>query len=624
METTKYPHLFSPLKVNSMILKNRIISAPLGSLTDKSLSGIGMIIRGTVGCVDGPRMRAMPGGFYLDNPKQTKEIQDQIAIIRQRGAKASIELGHAGFRAYIEKGDYAIGPCSFIRDDGVEVKAMDEAMMEDVCRQYASAAKKFKSIGFDEIMLHYANGWLMTQFLSPVWNKREDAYGGCIENRIRFPKMVVQAVREAVGPDYPLDMRITIEEYKEGGNTPEDVLYFLKEIEPYIDMVSLTSGIFPEPQGRIKNITPAYEPHLVNVKYSEMVKKHLHIPVSVVGAIMTPEEAEMILAQGKADAIVIGRSIIADPFWVKKAWEGRSEDIVPCIRCMKCNEPSCTVGLRYNREGRIPVKLKKAEVKKKVVIVGGGPAGMKAALTGAERGHEVILFEKSDALGGLIKCADYEDIKIDLKRYKDYLIRQVNKASIDVRLHTEATPELIEMERPDTLILAMGAEPVEPPIKGIHASHVMQAVDAYPNMDKIGEYVAIIGGGTVGCELALELGRKNHQVCVVEISDQFDASNQKYMRLCLQNKLAELDTVTLMSETMCTEIKEKSIVIQSHGEQSEIKADTVILAAGFKPNSDYAYSFFHIVQDTNIIGDLVRPASLEEALLDGYQVCAKL
>lgn len=464
----------------------------------------------------------------------------------------------------------------------------------------------------------------MTQFLSPVWNKRTDEYGGSIENRMRFPKMVVQAVREAVGPDYPLDMRITIQEYQKDGNTPEEILYFLKEIEPYIDMVSLTSGIFTDPQGRIKNITPAYEPHLVNIKYSEMVKKHLKIPVSVVGAIMTPEEAEEIIAEGKADAIVIGRAIIADPFWVKKAWEGKSEDIVPCIRCMKCNEPSCTVGPRYNREGRIPVELEKAKTKKKVMIIGGGPAGMKAALTGAERGHDVILYEKSDSLGGLIKCSDYEDIKIDLKRYKDYLVHQVNKANIDVRLNTLVTPEMVEKERPDTLILAMGAEPVVPNIKGIHSNHVMQAIDAYPNMNRVGNKVVIIGGGTVGCELALELGMKGHHVHVIEMSDQLDANNQKFMRLCLQNKLAEYDQVILMTETQCTEIKEKTVTICHHGVESEIEADTVILAAGFKSNSEYAYSFYNIVQDTNMIGDLVRPASLEEALLDGYQVCANL
>lgn len=628
----KYPILFSPLKVNRMVLKNRIIGAPVGQYDEKASNGFAMIIRGVVGNVDGPRMRAGPGKFYLDDPRRRLELLQELAYSRQRGAKASIELSHCGMHAFVPKGDYVIGPTSGVRSDGIEIRQMDEDMMREVCDQYASAARKFRDIGYDCIMIHADSGWLISQFLSPLTNTRTDGYGGTIENRIRFPRMIIEAVRKAVGPDFPLDMRISINDYIDGSCTEGDTIPFVQGVEDLVDMVSVSCGYLDKKMSgtdpvssysHIHKITPTYYSHLVNVKYSEMLKKVLHIPVSVVGAIMTPEEAEQILAEGKADAVVIGRAGIADPLWAKKALEDRADDIIPCIRCMKCKHESCTVNPRINREYLFPAQLDRAEQTKKVVVVGGGPGGMKAALTCSERGHEVILIEKSDRLGGLIKCADYDPHKADLKRYKDYAVRKIETSSVSVMLNTEATPELVRSLEPETLILAMGANPVMLPIPGAELAHVVQAVDAYPQLDQIGQRVVIVGGGTVGCELALTLGSRGKDVTIVELTDKLDAGNQVYMRWGLYFLLKELPNVRAYVNTICKSISGDTVELEG-AFTGRVPADTVVLSAGFKADSNYAYTFFGITPDTTVIGDLYRPASMEEAIFDAYNTCAKL
>lgn len=615
-----------------MILKNRIIGAPVGQYDEKASNGFAMIIRGVVGNVDGPRMRAGPGKFYLDDPKRRQELLQELTYSRQRGAKASIELSHCGIHAFVEKGDYVIGPVAGIRDDGIEIRQMDESMMREVCGQYASAARKFRDIGYDCIMIHADSGWLISQFLSPLTNTRTDDYGGSVQNRARFPRMIIEAVRKAVGPDFPLDMRISINDYIDGSCTEQDTIPFVQSVEDIIDMVSVSCGYLDKKMAgadpasafsHIHKITPTYYPHLVNVKYSKMLKEVLHIPVSVVGAIMTPEEAESILADGAADAVVIGRAGIADPLWAKKAFEGHADDIVPCIRCMKCKHESCTVNPRINREYLFPAQLAKADHCKKVVVVGGGPGGMKAALTCSERGHHVTLLEKCGQLGGRIKCADYDLHKADLKRYKDYAVRKIENSDVTVMLNTEATPELVRSLAPDALILAMGAEPVSPPIPGIAFPHVIQAVDVFPVLDQVGSRVVIIGGGTVGCELALTLGSQGKEVTVVEMMDRLDANNQVYMRWGLHFLLQELPNVHTYVNTCCKEITPNTVKLEG-GYNGMLPADTVIVAAGFRADSNYAYSFFGITEDTAVIGDLYRPASMEEAIFDAYNACAKL
>ena len=556
--TCRYPKLFEPLLVNHTMLKNRIISAPLGSNTDKSLSGIAMIIRGTSGSVDDSRMRLAPGGYCFSDLFTAAKVREQVSVIRQAGAKAEFELCHCGQFAMVAPGDYAIGPVSYVREDGTEVHAMDREMMEDIANKYAKSARDAKEYGFDSILLHFAHGWLPAQFLSPYFNKRTDEYGGSFENRIKFPTMIVDKVREAVGPDFMLDMRISGDEHLPGGMQVEEVAAFIKSIESKIDMVHVSCGVEVNIETKTYMSSTAYMPHMINIGLSKKIKDTVNIPVAVVGGIMTPEEAEEILEKGYADAVVIGRQLIADPWWVKKAWEGRSEDITPCIRCMNCYNPyqyhtkeelashigmntvpCCSVNPRYLHEDRVPNELPEAKVKKKVAVIGGGPAGMKAAITAAQRGHEVDLYESENVLGGQLICSEYDPAKQDLKRYKDWLITELGKTNVRVHMNTKVTPSMLKEEAPDAIILALGAAPTMFPIKGAEKNHVLTSIDAYKHIDQIGANVVIIGGGSIGCELGLHLAREGKKVNVVEIGPVLNRTLNDIMKTSLSLQMKE-------------------------------------------------------------------------------------
>lgn len=640
----KYPKLFEPLRVNKVTLKNRIISAPLGSNTDKSLSGIGMIIRGTSGSVDDSRMRLSPGPYCFEDLFKAAKVREEVSIIRQRGAKAEFELCHCGQFAMVEKGDYAIGPVSYIREDGTEVRAMDEEMMNDIADKFAKSALDAKEYGFDGILLHFGHGWLPAEFLSPYFNKRTDEYGGCFENRIKFPTMIVDRVRKAVGPDYMLDMRISGDEHIEGGMKIDEVAAFIKSIEDKIDMVHISCGVEVSNETKIYMSPTAYAPHKINAALAKTVKEQVKIPVAVVGGIMTPEEAEEILEEGCADAVVIGRQLIADPWWVKKAWEGRSEDIVPCIRCMNCynpyqyrteaekrshvgmnSVPCCSVNPRYLHEDRVPDVLPPAGDRKKVIVVGGGPAGMKAAITAAQRGHEVILYEKEAELGGQLICSEYDSSKQDLKRMKDYLITQLKKTEVKVYLNTKANPELLKEEKADSIILALGAYPVELPMVGKEKNKIFNCIEAYKHMDEVGGNVVIIGGGSIGCELGVDLAKTGKNVTILEIGSVLNRTLNDIMKTALMTEMKKYLNLTAITNISCREIREHSVTAETEdGNVKEFPADTVIFAAGMKSRIDEANEFYGIAQDTNIIGDANRVGTVWNALEDGYYISANL
>lgn len=283
------------------------------------------------------------------------------------------------------------------------------------------------------------------------------------------------------------------------------------------------------------------------------------------------------------------------------------------------------VNPRYLHEDRVPVKLTEAKEKKKVLVIGGGPAGMKAALTANERGHQVVLVEKEDTLGGQLLCADYDAVKQDLKRYKDYLISQIKKSDIEVHCQTKAFPNILSEIKPDTVILALGAKSVIPSIKGVDRLHVMTAVKAYPNLDKIGNNVVIVGGGSTGCELGVHLSMEGKEVIILEFTDHLISNSNQYLKTGLIQMMNKCKSLKTMTGIRCTEITEKDVIaVDSEDREFALKAETVILATGMQSKTDEANAFFGYVQDTNIIGDANRPGTVWEATHDGYYVSAKL
>ncbi|GIO43845.1 oxidoreductase [Paenibacillus apis] len=625
----KFPNLFKPIRIKNTVFNNRIIATPAGPYHDKAIGGAGVIITGSVNVSRKRASYSRPDEPYAFDKYQIEATRNRVIVAHQAGAKASLELIHSGQYARVD--DYAIGPVDLVRADGTIVKAMDEQMMDEVANDWAETAKRAKETGFDLVMLHFAHGWLPAEFLSPLFNKRTDEYGGSFENRIKFPKMIIDRVREAVGHDFIVDMRISASEIVDGSIEFEDVLEFIKIVEDKLDMVHISAGLDINYEGNVHMAPTIFKEHMPNVEWAAEVKRNVKIPVSVVGAIMSPAEAESIIAEGKADFVALGRPLIADPFWPQKAKEGRDEDIVPCLRCQYCYHISterknvgCSVNPRYTRYDMVPLELPKAKQSKKVVIVGGGPAGMKAALVADERGHEVTLLEKHESLGGALRYSAYEELKIDLYNYMNYLITQIGKSGVTVKLGVEATPEQIKQLSPDAIIVATGAVPFTPPIKGVEQSHVMGALDVYTRMDEVGNEVVLVGGGSTGCELGIELARHGKQVTIMEAGDLLAKNGNILYRVGLRQAMDKQETLRTKLNVKIVEISADGVIYEEAGERKQISADTVILSTGMRTTPALIDSFYGIVPDTFVIGDANKPRNVMDATREGYFIAKNL
>lgn len=628
----KYEKLFSPIKINGMISKNRIVAAPVNeTFEEKALGGAGIVIAGHAIVEYGKSSYASPSEPDIFTKYEAESTMQRIRKIHQAGAKASIEIFHGG--RYARAFDYAIGPNDGIREDGFPIKAMDEEMMAHTLECYAKAAKNAKDMGFDMIFMHFGHGWLPAQFLSPLFNHRTDEYGGSLENRMKFPRRILETVREAVGKNFPIDMRISAYEWVEGSIEFEEVKEFIKNIEHLIDTVQISAGLDINHEGNVHMATTNFEEHMPNVKWAEEVKKEVSIPVSVVGAVLSPKEANELIEQGKVDMVAFGRAFLADPNWPKKVLEGREEDIVPCLRCLYCyhiaterRNVGCSVNPRYTNESFIPKTIIPAKRKKKVIVIGGGPAGMMAAITASQRGHEVILFEKMAELGGQLVHIAKEYYKEDIKRYLKYLRKQIDKADIQMRLGEEATREKVTALKPDSIIIAVGAEEVMPPIPGIDKTCVMLGTEAIEHEEKIGNRIVIIGGGTIGAEIGLEQALIHKKdVTIIEMGKELAPQGNMLYKIALNQKIKQADTLNVKLESTCQEINDDKVIIRDNKNQSyELSVDTVIVCTGVRSRSSIAEEFYGITPEVAEIGDCMKPRKIMEAVFEGQAIALNL
>ena len=638
-----FPHLCSPITIGRVTFRNRMFSAPMGgtditndgcigpkSTAFYELRGKGGAAAVTVSeCMVHPQTDGSHA-YHLD-PSILNSLASATYTadaISRHGAVASLELSHSGMYAGTYMTDkekqhsmHQWGPCDTIRPDGVQVKALTEDMLHEIVEAYGKVAGLAKRAGFGMLMIHGGHGWLINQFLSPYFNHREDNYGGSLENRCRFAIEVLQEVREAVGPGFPIEFRMSGSELFVGGYDLEEGVRIAQQIEPYVDLIHVSAGTYQRGFG---DTHPSmFKDHGCNVYLAAEIKKHVSVPVATIGGLNDPEQMEEIIASGKADIVYMARALLADPFLPRKVEENREEDIVRCLRCYTCmaerattSTRRCTVNPLIGREieGN---EIAPATIRKKVLIAGGGPGGLYAAYTAARRGHDVTLYEKEDKLGGILKSEQALPFKMEMYQLAGTYARFAEKAGVKIVTSTEVTKELIEKESPDALIVAVGSEPLLPPIKGLNGENVTIVNNYYLEKENVTGNVIVLGGGLAGCECAIHLGMEGKEVHLVEMRNELapDANvRQRPLLLKEVNKYAQIHTGYRGLEVT----KDGVLCETKDGEQVLIPGTSVICALGQRSRSKVADELRDGAPYVRIIGDAHRVSTITNAVYEGY------
>ena len=548
--------------------------------------------------------------------------------INRHGAIASVELSHSGQYAgtYLvdkdkKRGLNQYGPSDWVRPDGIPVKALTKEQIQDIVKAYGDTAGLAKRTGFQMVMVHGGHGWLLNQFLSPAFNHREDEYGGSFENRLRLVREVLTSVRNAVGPGFPIEFRMSGSELFEGGYTLEDGVEIAKGVEDLVDMIHVSAGSYQF--GFFNTHLPMFAPHGANVYLAAEIKKHVKVPVATLGALNDPAQMEEIIASGKADVVEMARALLADPELPNKVMANRDDEIVRCLRCFTCMAERPTTGTRrcavnplIGRECE-GMDIKPAAVRKRVVVVGGGVAGMKAALTAAQRGHQVTLLEKSDKLGGILKSEQALPFKYEMYQLGLTLARQMEVEGVEVRLNTLATQELVEGMKPDALILAVGSTPIVPSLPGIKGENVVVVNNYYLEKDKVGDSVVVLGGGLAGCECAVHLGMEGKKVHIVEMRDSLAVDCNIRHRPILMQQVEKYCTTHLKHAGLAV-TDEGLLCKDENGKEVLIPSDTVICAVGQRSNRDTVMQLRGCAPWVREIGDCARVSNITNAVYQGY------
>ena len=640
-----YPHLSSPITIGRTTFRNRMFSAPMGGtdiandgcIGPKSTAFYELRGKGGAAAVTVSELMVHPAtdgshAYHLD-----ESILNSLACatytadaIRRHGAIPSLELSHSGQFAgtYMtdkskQHGLAQWGPSDGVRADGVPVRALTHELIDEIVAAYGHVAGLAKRAGFEMLMIHGGHGWLINQFLSPLFNHRTDEYGGSLENRCRFAIRVLKSVREAVGPFFPIEFRLSGAEFCEGGYDVDEGVRIAQQLEPYIDLLHVSAGTYQKTFG----IThpSMFEEHGRNVFLAAEIKKHVKVPVATLGGLNDPAQMEEIIASGKADVVYMGRALLADPYLPRKVVENRPEDIVRCLRCFTCmaeraatSTRRCTVNPIIGREMEgdevIPVA---PERRKRVVVAGGGPGGLYAAWTAARRGHDVILLEKEDQLGGILKSEQALPFKHEMFELTGTYERFCRAAGVDIRLNTEATPELVEELGAEALIIAVGSEPLVPPIPGLDGDNVVVVNNYYLEKDKVGNEVVIMGGGLAGCECAVHLAQEGKHVSLVEMRDALAPDANVRHRPLLMAQIDKLGVDVRLGHR-ALRVTDEGVWCEADGNEVLVAGTSVICALGQRSRTATVEALQDAAPFVRVIGDAARVSTITNAVYWGY------
>ncbi len=632
-----FKSLFKPGHIGTLKVKNRLVMPPMvrdyadskGFVTDRYLAHIESIAKGGVGTMilEASFIRPDGKGFAHQLGIHTDEAIPGLRLLvraaHKYGAAMGPQLYHAG-RQTSQKttGVQPLAP-SPVADPTVnevprELKANE---IKEIIKAYGAAAVRAKKAGCDFVEIHGAHGYLITQFLSPFSNKRNDEYGGTPEKRMKFALEVYESVRNAVGKDYPVLMRLSGEEMVPGGLTLKDTVKIAKDLEKAgVNGLHISVGNYASyAAGRMIPPMAVGDGPLVHLAAG--VKKAVKIPVIAVAKIRSPRFAENIIKSNKADFVAIGRTLLADPEWPNKVYDGRLDEIMPCVACNQgCitrlfaqQDVRCTVNPKNGRELEF---AKPATAKKKIVVVGGGPAGMQAAKIAAERGHKVSLYEKAAKLGGQLFIAAAAPHRQGWNELKEALERDIKRLKVDVHLGEEFTLALAKKMNPDAVILAMGSSAFTPQITGVENKNVIVSREILEGEKYKKGNIVTVGGGCAGAQTAEFLASKKNKVTIVEMLDAIAADSPVDERILLLERLKRLGVRTLLKAKV-VEIGDKEVTIESEGKRKTLPADTVVLCLGSRPNNGLANGLKTVVKTVITVGDAKAPRKVTDAMAEG-------